>query len=145
MDKHRATANRMGLLALTMMAASNMMGSGVFMLPAPLTRIGTISLSGWGLTLFGVTMLAIIFSKTSDIFPQNGGIIANISPCFGPIIGLQMTLFYWLSIWFGNYALLQMAPIPLYFLYLARRQKRALCANPLRLPAPIFSAHKESL
>lgn len=32
-----------GLLALTVMTASNMMGSGVFMLPATLARIGAIS------------------------------------------------------------------------------------------------------
>lgn len=48
MDKCCAKTNQMGLLALTMMTASNMMGSGVFMLPATLARIGSISVWGWG-------------------------------------------------------------------------------------------------
>ncbi|HHO8887453.1 TPA: amino acid permease, partial [Klebsiella pneumoniae] len=92
----------MGLLALTMMTASNMMGSGVFMLPATLARIGSISVWGWGLAFLAIAALALIFCKMSELFPRNGGIIASITASFGPFIGLQMTLFYWLSTWIGN-------------------------------------------
>ncbi len=98
--------HKMGVAALTMMTASNMMGSGVFMLPATLAGIGSVSVWGWFLTFPAVIALAIIFNKINDIHPQNGGIIANIGRCFGPFIGLQMTLFYWLSTWIGNCALL---------------------------------------
>ena len=96
----------MGLLALTVMTASNMMGSGVFMLPATLARIGAISVWGWGVAFLAITALALIFCKMSELFPRNGGIIASITASFGPFVGLQMTLFYWLSTWIGNCALL---------------------------------------
>ncbi len=52
MSKCCARTNQMGLLALTVMTASNMMGSGVFMLPATLARIGAISVWGWGVAFF---------------------------------------------------------------------------------------------
>ncbi|RWR03352.1 antiporter [[Pantoea] beijingensis] len=106
MDKFRIKKNQMGLFALTMMTASNMMGSGVFMLPATLARIGAISIWGWALAFLAIAALALIFCKTSELFPCNGGIIANITASFGPFVGLQMTLFYWLSTWIGNCALL---------------------------------------
>lgn len=104
-DKNLAP-HKMGLPALTIMTASNMMGSGVFMLPATLAGIGSVSVWGWMLTFPGVIVLALIFNKINAIHPQNGGIIANIGHCFGPFVGLQMTLFYWLSTWIGNCALL---------------------------------------
>ncbi|VTM89446.1 Arginine/agmatine antiporter [Raoultella ornithinolytica] len=106
MSKCCARTNQMGLLALTVMTASNMMGSGVFMLPATLARIGAISVWGWGVAFLAITALALIFCKMSELFPRNGGIIASITASFGPFVGLQMTLFYWLSTWIGNCALL---------------------------------------
>ena len=45
--------NKIGLVGLTAMVAGNMMGSGVFMLPANLAQIGSISLWGWILTWIG--------------------------------------------------------------------------------------------
>ncbi|CAH0532737.1 Arginine/agmatine antiporter [Vibrio stylophorae] len=96
----------MGLVALTIMTASNMMGSGVFMLPSSLANIGSISLWGWVVTFFGVLALALVFAKLSIISPKHGGIVANVGTAFGPYVGLQSSLFYWLSTWIGNCALL---------------------------------------
>ena len=49
------TAQKMGLTALTLVTASNMMGSGVFMLPTNLAGVGYISLWGWLFTIIGVS------------------------------------------------------------------------------------------
>ncbi|TQI78292.1 arginine:agmatine antiporter [Serratia fonticola] len=106
MGSNRQTTQRMGLTALTIMTASNMMGSGVFMLPSSLAQIGSISVWGWALTFCGVLALALVFAKVSELAPCKGGVIANIGNAFGPFIGLQTTLFYWLSTWIGNCALL---------------------------------------
>lgn len=96
----------MGVVALTLVTASNMMGSGVFMLPTNLAGVGYISLWGWALTIIGVIALALVFAKTSLLTPRNGGIVAYASDAFGPFIGFQTTLCYWISAWVGNVALL---------------------------------------
>jgi len=69
-----AKAHKMGVVALTLVTASNMMGSGVFMLPTNLAGVGYISLWGWLFTIIGVIALALVFSKTSLITPRTGGI-----------------------------------------------------------------------
>lgn len=100
------STHRMGLTALIIMTASNMMGSGVFMLPSSLAHIGSVALWGGLLTFCGVLALALVFAKTGEISPCKGGVIANIGRTFGQYIGLQTSLFYWLSTWIGNCALL---------------------------------------
>jgi arginine:agmatine antiporter len=100
------TAHKMGVVALTLVTASNMMGSGVFMLPTNLAGVGYISLWGWLFTIIGVIALALVFAKTSLITPRTGGIVAYASDAFGPFIGFQTTVCYWISAWIGNVALL---------------------------------------
>ncbi len=102
----KSSAHKMGVVALTLVTASNMMGSGVFMLPTNLAGVGYISLWGWLLTIVGVIALALVFAKTSLLTPRNGGIVAYASDAFGPFIGFQTTLCYWISAWVGNVALL---------------------------------------
>lgn len=99
-------ANKMGILALTIVCASNMMGSGVFMLPTNLATIGSISIWGWVVTIIGVMALALVFAKTSLLTPRTGGIVAYANDAFGPFIGFQSTICYWISAWVGNVALL---------------------------------------
>jgi len=100
------TVKKMGLISLTLVTASNMMGSGVFMLPTNLAGIGSISLYGWIITIVGVIALALVFAKNSMITPRDGGIIFYASDAFGPFIGFQTTICYWISAWVGNVALL---------------------------------------
>lgn len=101
-----SSAHKMGVVALTLVTASNMMGSGVFMLPTNLAGVGYISLWGWLFTIIGVIALALVFAKTSLLTPRSGGIVAYASDAFGPFIGFQTTMCYWISAWVGNVALL---------------------------------------
>ncbi|UKA24902.1 histidine-histamine antiporter [Photobacterium damselae subsp. damselae] len=105
-DMSISQAHKIGVLALTLVTASNMMGSGVFMLPTNLAGIGTISIYGWIFTIVGVLALALVFAKTSLINPKDGGIVAYANDAFGPFIGFQSTICYWISAWIGNVALL---------------------------------------
>lgn len=106
MASTKSSVHRMGLASLTIMTASNMMGSGVFMLPSSLANIGFIAIFGCFIAAFGILMLALTFAKISELHPCKGGVIASISLSFGSYIGLQTSLFYWLSTWVGNCALL---------------------------------------
>lgn len=100
------SAHKMGIMALTLVTASNMMGSGVFMLPTNLARVGSISIFGWLVTIIGVIALALVFAKSSLLTPRAGGIVAYANDAFGPFVGFQATTCYWISAWIGNVALL---------------------------------------
>lgn len=99
-------AKKMGVLALTLVTASNMMGSGVFLLPTNLGKIGAISIFGWIVTIIGVLALALVFAKTALIHLKIGGIVSYARDAFGPFVGFQSTVAYWVSAWIGNVALL---------------------------------------
>ena len=97
--------NKIGLVGATFMVAGNMMGSGVFMLPANLAAIGSIAIWGWIITTVGAVALALVFSKLTQIYPAAGGPYAYAKKAFGPYMGYQTNLVYWLANVVGNVAL----------------------------------------
>ena len=98
-------ASKMGLVPATLMVAGNMMGSGVFMLPANLSAIGSIALIGWLVTVVGAVALALVFAKLAAIDPAAGGPYAYTRKAFGDYMGYQTNLVYWLANVIGNVAL----------------------------------------
>ena len=97
--------NKIGLVPATFMVAGNMMGSGVFMLPANLAGIGSIAIWGWVITTVGAVALALVFSKLTQIYPAAGGPYAYAKKAFGDYMGYQTNLVYWLANVVGNVAL----------------------------------------
>ncbi|GFE72905.1 arginine/agmatine antiporter [Novosphingobium sp. TCA1] len=98
-------SGKIGLVPATLMVAGNMMGSGVFMLPANLSAIGSIALIGWLLTVVGAVALALVFAKLSAIDPAAGGPYAYARKAYGDYMGYQTNLIYWLANVVGNVAL----------------------------------------
>lgn len=68
-----ASAPKIGVIPATLMVAGNMMGSGVFMLPANLAATGGIAIFGWLITVVGAVSLALVFAKLAAIDPAAGG------------------------------------------------------------------------
>lgn len=97
--------NKIGLIPATLMVAGNMMGSGVFMLPANLAAIGGVAIFGWLITVIGAVCLALVFSKLTHIYPAAGGPYAYAKKAFGDYIGYQTNLVYWLANVVGNVGL----------------------------------------
>ena len=64
---------KIGLIAATSLVVGNMVGSGIFVLPAALAKYGSISLLGWLFTAAGAIILATIFSKFSKIIVNKSG------------------------------------------------------------------------
>lgn len=95
---------KLGLFTLTSLVAGNMIGSGVFILPADLARVGSISLLSWGFTALGAFLLALVFSKMGSIHPKTGGPHVYASSCFGEFMGFQTAYTYWIAVWVGNTA-----------------------------------------
>ena len=75
--------NKIGLVPVTLMVAGNMMGSGIFMLPANLASVGSISVVGWLITLSGAVALALVFAKLAILDPAAGGPYAYARKAFG--------------------------------------------------------------
>ncbi len=98
-------SKKVGVIPATLMVAGNIMGSGVFMLPANLAATGGIAIYGWVVTITGALCLAIVYAKMASIDDSPGGSYAYARRAFGPFIGYQTNLLYWLAGWIGNVAL----------------------------------------
>lgn len=92
----------LGLWMLTALVAGNMIGSGVFLLPASLAQYGSISILGWTITALGALCLALVFSKLSTWIPKTGGPYAYCREGFGDYIGFTVAYNYWIALWVGN-------------------------------------------
>ena len=58
---------KIGLVATTSLVVGNMIGAGIYVLPASLGKFGSISILGWLLTAAGSIILASIFSNFSKL------------------------------------------------------------------------------
>ncbi len=96
---------KLGLWMLTALVAGNMIGSGVFLLPASLASFGSIGLLAWVFTSIGAVLLALVFAKLGSVMPRIGGPYAYCREGFGEFIGFQMAYNYWIALWVGNAAI----------------------------------------
>jgi len=94
-----------GLGIATTLVIGNMIGSGVFLLPASLASFGGISVVGWLFTAVGAFLLALVFSRLSRAYPKTGGPYAYSRRAFGDFVGFQTAWGYWLAAWIGNAAI----------------------------------------
>lgn len=94
----------LGLPACTSLVIGNMVGSGIFLLPAALASIGSISLLGWVVTAFGSILLAIIFGNLSRRLPLVGGLYAYCRHELGDFAGYQVSVAYLLGNIIGDTA-----------------------------------------
>jgi len=98
------TKAKIGFWTLLCLVMGNMIGSGVFSLPASLARYGSISLLGWAFTAGGSLLIALIFSKLSQEAPNVGGPYAYCKQGLGDFMGFQVAWNYWISMWVGSAA-----------------------------------------
>ncbi|WP_196139012.1 amino acid permease [Aliikangiella sp. G2MR2-5] len=96
---------QIGLWIATALVVGNMIGSGIFLLPASLAPYGGVSIVGWLATTFGALMTALVFVRLCRRFPRQGGPYRYALENFGPLAGFMVTWSYWVSIWCGNAAI----------------------------------------
>jgi len=98
--------NKLGLWTSTSLVVGNMIGSGVFLMPAALAAYGSIGLLGWVFAAIGAFLLAKVFSNLSKLLPQaDGGPYAYTHKGFGNFAGFLVAWGYWISIWCTNAAI----------------------------------------
>ena len=101
----RASAGRLGFWMAVALVVGNMIGSGVFLLPASLAPYGVNSLAGWLLSAAGAVVLALVFAALSHAFPRDGGLYVYTRAAFGPLPAFVVAWGYWISVWVGNAAI----------------------------------------
>jgi APA family basic amino acid/polyamine antiporter len=95
----------LGLWASMALVVGNMIGSGIFLLPASLASFGGISIVGWVFTAAGAVFLALLFARLASMVPKVGGPYAYTRLGFGDFAGFWIAWGYWISVWTGNAAI----------------------------------------
>ncbi len=106
MSETSSQKNKLGLWTSTSLVVGNMIGSGVFLMPAALAAYGSISLLGWVFAAAGAFLLAKVYSHLSKLLPRaDGGPYAYTRKGFGDFTGFLVAWGYWISIWCTNAAI----------------------------------------
>ncbi|HET9003082.1 MAG TPA: amino acid permease, partial [Gemmatimonadaceae bacterium] len=96
----------MGLWMVTALVIGNMVGSGIFLLPASLAgAAGPVSIVGWLFTGVGAMLLALVFARMGRTFPRTGGPYVYSRRAFGDFAGFWTAWGYWIAAWAGNAAI----------------------------------------
>ena len=99
------SGQKLGLWMSTALVSGNMIGSGIFLIPATLGLFGGISVLGWVFSTAGAILLAIVFARLSRIVKGTGGPYIYARKSFGDLAGFFVAWGYWISIWSGNAAI----------------------------------------
>ena len=96
---------KMGLLGASSLVVTNMVGTGLFLLPTSLAGIGSISIYGWIISAIGATALGLVFAHLGMVDPKSGGPYAYARDHLGPFVAFQTNLVYWIANVIGNVAI----------------------------------------
>ena len=83
----------------------NMIGSGVFLLPASLAPYGWNAVAGWAVTIAGAMALAYSLARLTLAYPAAGGPVGFVEAAFGSLPSYLIGWSYWVSIWTANVTL----------------------------------------
>ena len=108
MLKENNLKKELGIIIATALVVGNMMGSGIFMLPATLaSKAGPgPTMLAWILTGIGSILLALSFGNLGSKFPKTGGPYEYSKIAFGDFMGFENAWLYWNGSWIGNAAII---------------------------------------
>lgn len=98
-------ARRFGLPIATCLVMGNIIGGGIFLLPASVAPFGTISLVAFGVLTAGAIALALVFGRLAQRDPRTGGPYVYARAAFGDFAGFLAAWSYWATTWVSNAAL----------------------------------------
>ncbi|GAB3212041.1 amino acid permease [Marinactinospora thermotolerans] len=91
----------LGLPTATALVMGNVIGIGIFLLPATLAGYGTISLLALVLVSAGALALAAVFGRLAARTPGSGGPYAYAHAAFGDFTGFWIAWSFWITTWAG--------------------------------------------
>lgn len=108
MENEKNLKKDIGLFIATALVTGNMMGSGIFMLPASMAKTAgpLATILAWMLTAGGSIFLALSFAKLGSKFPKTGGPYEYSKLAFGDFAGFISAWLYWNGSWIGNAAVI---------------------------------------
>ena len=92
----------LGLLMCTALVVGNMIGVGIFMLPASLAPYGFNAVPAWLITTVGCVFIAWVFAGLARAFPEDDGPYAYTARAFGGFTAFVLMWCYWVSTWMTN-------------------------------------------
>ncbi len=69
----RPSSSTLGFWTAVALVMGNMIGSGIFLLPASLAPFGGLSIAGWLVSASGAMALAVVFARLARLDPAAGG------------------------------------------------------------------------
>jgi basic amino acid/polyamine antiporter, APA family len=108
MNKNTHLKKELGLVIATALVVGNMVGSGIFMLPATLANSSGpgATMVAWLLTGIGSIFLALSFGNLGSKIPKTGGPYEYSKLAFGDFMGFMNAWLYWNASWIGNAAII---------------------------------------
>ncbi|MEU5897491.1 MULTISPECIES: amino acid permease [Streptomyces] len=104
-DAQSRHARRFGLPIATCLVMGNIIGGGIFLLPASVAPFGTISLVAFAVLTAGAIALALVFGRLAERDPRTGGPYVYARAAFGDFAGFLAAWSYWITTWVSNAAL----------------------------------------
>ncbi|MFI2609221.1 amino acid permease [Kitasatospora sp. NPDC018619] len=101
----RPTGRRFGLATATALVMGNIIGGGIFMIPAAVAPFGTVSLVAFAVLTVGAIALALVFGQLARRNPRTGGPYVYAREAFGDFAGFLSAWSYWITTWVSNAAL----------------------------------------
>jgi APA family basic amino acid/polyamine antiporter len=89
----------LGFWSCMALVIGNVIGVGIFALPASLAAFGGLALVGWLLTSSGALVLALVFARLSRLVPGAGGPYAYSRAGYGDFAGFLVAWGYWIGLW----------------------------------------------
>ncbi len=105
LSRMQASTRQIGLVTATALVLGNMIGSGVFLLPAALAPFAAFSLAGWVVSAVGALLIAGVFYRLTKRMPLASGPYAYTRAAFGDCVGFLVAWMYWVGGVIGNAAI----------------------------------------
>ena len=98
----QAPERQIGFWIALALVVGNMIGSGIFLLPANLAPYGLNAVIGWVVTIAGSMCLAAVFAALARSLPTASGPYDYVRSALGEPTAFFVMWSYWISIWVTN-------------------------------------------
>lgn len=98
-------ARQLGFWMCLALVVGNMIGSGIFLLPANLAPYGMNAIWGWLITIGGAMCLATVFAELAKAMPEAAGPYDYVARSLGQPPAFFVMWSYWISTWVTNSAI----------------------------------------